>query len=123
MEQTARPDPTDDWLYRGYFAADGTGRARIEGRDGGDYDLEVAPDEALDRVGIPTEVGWGYFGTGPLVLAGALIRDAIPAHLRWPGDEDFLLSQWIACLNADEGWTCTRSDLIGRLRSQRSETH
>ncbi|WP_437600293.1 DUF6166 domain-containing protein [Sorangium sp. So ce590] len=75
---------------------------------------ELLPARDVD--GAPVGLGWGYFGTGPLELASALLGDAI-------GPEAARRFGWSFCvrvtsaLPSDGGWTLTRSEVRTRARS------
>ncbi|WP_438014912.1 DUF6166 domain-containing protein [Sorangium sp. So ce315] len=71
---------------------------------------------ARDVDGAPVGLGWGYFGTGPLELASALVADACgPAAARRCG--------WWFCvivtsaLPSDGGWSLTQSEVRAHARA------
>jgi hypothetical protein len=69
---------------------------------------ELLPARDVD--GTAVLLGWGYFGTGPLELASALMADAI-------GPEAARRCSWSFCLlvtallPGDGAWTLTRSQV------------
>ncbi|WP_441289450.1 DUF6166 domain-containing protein [Sorangium sp. KYC3313] len=75
---------------------------------------ELLPARDVD--GAPVALGWGYFGTGPLELASALLVDAI-------GPEAARRFGWGFCvlvtalLPANGGWSLTRSEVRAHARA------
>ncbi|WP_438017869.1 DUF6166 domain-containing protein [Sorangium sp. So ce315] len=71
---------------------------------------------ARDVDGAPVGLGWGYFGTGPLELASALLADAV-------GPEAARRCAWGFCvlvtalLPSAGGWSLTRSEVRAHARA------
>ncbi|WP_437590452.1 DUF6166 domain-containing protein [Sorangium sp. So ce1000] len=75
---------------------------------------ELLPARDVD--GAPVGLGWGYFGTGPLELASALLADAIgPDAARRCGWWFCLLVT--SALPSDGGWYLTRSEVRAHARA------
>ncbi|WP_437714965.1 DUF6166 domain-containing protein [Sorangium sp. So ce448] len=107
--RTARALRLDAITYFGVQAEHGVMVIRSSGAR-----AEQLPARDVD--GTPVPLGWGYFGTGPLELASALLSDAI-------GPEAARRFGWSFCvlvtalLPGDGGWSLTRSEVRAHARA------